>query len=71
MAVSFPCFDNAGGSQLEYYGAAKLAVQQMDGHWKDLDLPQGPLNGDWTVRAGLANNFELEMKLNQFSHSRP
>lgn len=70
MAVSFPCLDNAGGSQLEYYGAAKLAVQQTDGHWKDLDLPQGPLKGNWAVRAGLANNLQLQLKLNQISSAR-
>lgn len=68
MAISFPCFEEPGGSQLEYYGAAKLAVQQTDGQWKDLALPKRPrgvgnhadAGGDlWTVRAGLKNNWEL------------
>ncbi|MBA3962511.1 MAG: hypothetical protein H0X40_11490 [Chthoniobacterales bacterium] len=70
MAVSFPCFNEPGGTQLEYYGAAKLAVQQIDGRWKDLALPQGPLKGLWAVRSGLRNNFELEMKLNQIEPGR-
>jgi hypothetical protein len=79
MAVSFPSFDDAGGTQLEYYGAAKLAVQQMNGKWADLKLPGRPTatgshatvsgNG-WAVRDGLANNFELQMKLNQISSTR-
>ncbi len=70
MAVSFPCFEEAGGEQLEYYGYAKLAVQQIDGKWTDLKMPERPLatghhsivsgNG-WAVRDGLRNNFELEM----------
>lgn len=65
MALSFPVFEEAGGSQLEYYGAAKLAVQQLDGRWKDLMLPQGPLKGVWAVRAGLANNWELTSLLDK------
>lgn len=69
MALSFPVFEEAGGSQLEYYGAAKLAVQGPNGQWKELALPQGPLKGVWAVRAGLANNFELQMKLNQIDHN--
>lgn len=68
MALSFPYFDEPGGSQLEYYGAANLAVQQLDGKWKDLPLGAGPLGKPWAVRDGLANNFELQMKLNQFTH---
>lgn len=68
MAASFPCIDDAGGNQLDYYGAAKLAVQESDGSWKDLDLPQGPLKGAWAVRAGLANNFELQQKLMIAAH---
>ncbi len=68
MAVSFPCFSEPGGTELEYYGAAKFAAQQIDGGWKDLALPQGPLKGAWVVRSGLRNNFELQMKLNQIEH---
>lgn len=74
MALSFPSIDQAGGEQLEYYGGAKLAVQQMNGQWKPLALPDRPLargahatvsgNG-WAVRDGIANNYELQMKLNQ------
>ncbi len=63
MALSFPIFEEAGGSQLEYYGATKLAVQRPDGNWKDLALPQGILKGVWVVRAGSANNLELTRKL--------
>lgn len=65
MALSFPVFEEAGGSQLEYYGTAKLAVQGADGQWKDLALPQGPLKGVWAVRAGLANNWELTSLLDK------
>lgn len=70
MAVSFPTINEPGGEQLEYYGAAKFAVEQSDGSWRDLDLPQGPLKGVWAVRQGLANNFDLEMRLQQFSNHR-
>lgn len=71
MALSFPVFEEAGGSQLEYYGAAKLAVQQPDGDWKDLVLPQGPLQGVWAVRAGLANNWELTSLLDKCIGDNP
>ncbi len=78
MAVSFPSFDEPGGAQLEYYGAAKLAVQQLNGSWLDLKLPGRPTatgnhaivsDNSWAVRAGIRNNFELEMKLNQISQA--
>ena len=68
MALSFPVFEEAGGNQLEYYGAARLAVQRLNGQGKELELAQGPLKGVWAVRSGLANNFEVEMKLNQIVH---
>ncbi|MBA3831591.1 MAG: hypothetical protein H0X34_06805 [Chthoniobacterales bacterium] len=68
MALSLPSFDEPRGTQFEYYGAANLAVQQSDGTWKDLELGAGPLGKRWSVRAGLANNFELQMKLNRFTH---
>lgn len=42
MALSFPVFEEAGGSQLEYYGAAKLAVQGPNGQWKELALFKDP-----------------------------
>ena len=67
MALSLPCFDEAGGNQLEYYGSAKLAVQQIDGHWTDLKLPEGPLGKVWAVCSGVRNSFALEMKLQQIS----
>lgn len=70
MALSLPYFDEPGGTQFEYYGAANLAVQQMDGKWKDLELGAGRLGKTWSVRAGLANNFELQMKLQQISPGR-
>lgn len=70
MAVSFPAFDEPGGAQLEYYGGAKLAVQKINGEWADLKLPEGPLGKVWAVRAGPANNFALEMKLQQIAHGR-
>ena len=70
MALSFPVLEEAGGSQLEYYGAAKLAVQRADGQWKDLSLPQGPLKGVWAVRAGIANNWDLTSRLEKTSGRR-
>ena len=68
MALSFPYFDRPGGDQLEYYGATSLAVQEADGSWKALKLPKGPLGDLWTVRDGVANRYELEMKLNQIKN---
>ncbi len=67
MALSFPYIEVAG-EQLEYYGATTLAIQQIHGQWTDLKLPQGPLGKVWAVREGIANNFALEMKLNQIEH---
>ena len=63
MALSFAHFDGPEGEHLEYYGSTRLAVEQPDGQWKDLKLPQGSYAKGWVVREGLANNFELAMKL--------
>jgi hypothetical protein len=74
MAVSFPCFEEPGGDQLEYYGSVKLAVQQADGSWADLKLPERPTatgyhslvtGNTWAVRAGLRNNWELTSLLDK------
>lgn len=67
MALSYPFFDEPGGEQLEYYGATTLATLQTNGEWTNLKLPQGPLGKVWTVRAGVANRYDLAMKLQQIS----
>ncbi|MGI8432990.1 MAG: hypothetical protein ACR2MW_11965 [Chthoniobacterales bacterium] len=65
MALSFPYFDGPGGNQFEYYGATRLAVQEGNGGWRELKLPKGPEGDLWTVRDGIANRYDLAMKLNQ------
>jgi hypothetical protein len=57
MALSYPYIADAGGNQLEYYGAAKLATLKSDGRWADLDLPLGPMGQIWTVRAGVSTDL--------------
>lgn len=70
MALSYPFFEEPGGEQLEYYGATTLATLQNNGRWTNLKLPQGPLGKVWTVRAGVANRYDLAMKLNQIVSGR-
>ena len=70
MAISFPSLGNSGSEQVRYYGAAKLAVQQPDGRWADLKLPEGATGKVWSIRSDMRNNFALEMKLNNFEPSR-
>lgn len=50
MALSFPCLEEPGGGQKTYYGGTTLAVQEIDGKWRDLDLPLGPLGKVWVVQ---------------------
>jgi hypothetical protein len=51
MVLSFPTFDGAGGSQMRYWGCARLAViKNGDGRWVEIEGPEGLHAKGWAVR---------------------
>jgi hypothetical protein len=50
MVLSFPTFDGAGGSQMRYWGCARLAVIKHDGRWVEIEGPEGLHAKGWAVR---------------------
>lgn len=50
MVLSFPTFDGAGGSQMRYWGCARLAVIKHDGTWVEIEGPEGLHAKGWAVR---------------------
>ena len=64
MALSFPTFDEAGGSQMDYWGCARLAVLKNDGKWTEIKGPETLDGKGWAVRAaGMANELRTVKKL--------
>ena len=55
MILSFPTFESGDGSQLRYWGCARLAViKRADGRWVEIEGPQSLHGKGWVVR----NNVE-------------
>jgi len=54
MVLSFPTFDEPGGTQMYYWGCARLLVLKDDGKWTEIEGPEGLHNKGWRViKAGL------------------
>jgi hypothetical protein len=64
MALSFPTFDEPGGTQMHYWGCARLAVLRRDGSWTEIKGPESLEGKGWAVRAaGMANDIRTVQKL--------
>lgn len=54
MVVSFPTFDEPGGTQLQYWGCSRLLIHKNDGQWTEIAGPPGLHRKGWRViTAGL------------------
>jgi hypothetical protein len=61
MALAFPSLDGPGGSQMKYFGSARLAVLKSDGQWTEIKGPPGLQGKGWAVReSGVRNNLKLD-----------
>ena len=56
MVLSFPTVDAPGGSQMKYFGSARLAVRKRDGRWTEIEGPPGLQAKGWAVRESGARN---------------
>ena len=66
MALSFAHLDGAGGSQMEYFGSARLAVLKHDGKWVDIKGPAALEGKGIAVRGGARNDLGRAMKLERY-----
>jgi len=63
MALSFAHLDEPGGTQMEYYGCARLGVLKSDGKWTEIKGPESLEGKGWAVRRGARNNLEAALKM--------
>lgn len=63
MALSFAHLDEPGGTQMEYYGCARLGVLKSDGKWTEIKGPESLEGKGWAVRRGTRNNLEAALKM--------
>jgi hypothetical protein len=72
MALSFAYLDGPGGSQMKYFGCARLAVLKSNGQWDEIKGPETLEGKGWAVReSGIRNNFKLDKTPQHFSSSSP
>jgi hypothetical protein len=70
MALSFAYLDGPGGSQMKYFGCARLSVLKSDGRWEEIKGPEGLEGKGWAVReSGVRNSFKLDKVPQHFSSS--
>ena len=63
MALSFAHLDSAGGSQMEYFGSARLAVLKHDGKWVAIKGPAALEGKGIAVRQGARSDVSSTVKL--------
>jgi hypothetical protein len=72
MALSFAYLDGPGGSQMKYFGCARLSVLKSDGRWEEIKGPEGLEGKGWAVReSGVRNSFKMDKVPQHFSSSSP
>jgi hypothetical protein len=72
MALSFAYLDGPGGSQMKYFGCARLSVVKADGRWVEIKGPEGLEGKGWAVReSGVRNSFKLDKVPQHFSSGSP
>jgi hypothetical protein len=61
MAISFAHLDSPGGSQMKYFGSARLAVLKRNGDWVEIKGPERLQGKGWAVReSGVRSNLRFE-----------
>ncbi|MEY2519073.1 MAG: hypothetical protein QOF24_832 [Verrucomicrobiota bacterium] len=72
MALSFAYLDGPGGSQMKYFGCARVAVLKSDGRWEEIKGPEGLEGKGWAVReSGVRNSFKMDKVPQHFSSGSP
>jgi hypothetical protein len=72
MALSFAHLDGPGGSQMKYFGSARLLVSKNDGRWDEIKPPESLRDKGWAVReSGGRNNLKLDRIPQHFSLMAP
>lgn len=72
MALSFAYLDGPGGSQMKYFGCARLSVLKSNGQWVEIKGPETLEGKGWAVReSGVRNSFKLDKVPQHFSSGSP